>query len=82
MISNEEYAATQTSLIFLGQIVAGIDIDGFIERISLTNAVGPVLDPTLYLEAGDRLGNVERLARSLKPFKAEVERQMKESKGE
>lgn len=77
-MTDEEYSKTQQQIIALGGLVNSLDLDGFLSRISLAHAVAPIADPTLYMRGMRRLGQIERLARTLQPFKKEVERQLQE----
>jgi hypothetical protein len=59
----------------LAMLVVGMDSEGFLARIETAEAAGPVLDPTLYQEAGEKLAEVKALAKACKVFRDEVRRQ-------
>lgn len=46
----------------LGEVV---DWDGLADRVNLSRAVGPMLDPTAYRAAMDRLGPMEEVLRAV-----------------
>lgn len=77
-MTDEEYQFTQNHLMTLAHLSRAVDITGFLERISLAETVGPILDPTLYLKASSNLHNLKRLAQALRPFQAEIQRQLEE----
>lgn len=78
-MTDEEYTATQEQLILLASFARKLDLVGFLERISLAEAIAPIVDPTLYLRGGRKLTQVKRLAQSLRPFQKEIERQLNDS---
>lgn len=75
-MTDEEYAQTQQQLILLAQFAHSLDLDGFLNRISLAETVAPVLYPTLYLRGGQQLHQIKRLAQALQPFCTEIRRQI------
>ena len=76
-MDNEEYSQTQATLMGLARVVNKMDLAGFLERIESADALGPILDPTLYSGAMDNLSDIRRLAASLKPFKEEIDKQLR-----
>jgi hypothetical protein len=77
-MDERQYYETQSTLIVLAQIVDGLDLAGFLQCIERAETVGPVADPTLYVRAMGKLGDVKRLAEAAKTFQDEVKRQMGE----
>jgi hypothetical protein len=75
------YADTQHWLLIVANMVAGLDLDGFLQRIEQSEAAGPVLDPTLYALASGKLAKVKRLAEAAKVLRDEFIRQMEEQSG-
>lgn len=75
-LSDEEYIQTQHSLVTLGALVRRMPLDAFVNRASEAQTLGPIIDPTLYREAADKLSDVKALAKSLMPFQKEMERQL------
>lgn len=67
-MSDEDYVQAQESIVLLARLVQCIDLPGFLARISQAEAVGPILEPTLYRAAMDNLEAIKRLAEALLPF--------------
>lgn len=63
-MTNEEYLNTQNRLILFAAAVEDLDLKAFVERISLSETVVPVLDPTLYRRGMRRLEAIKELARA------------------
>jgi len=79
-MSDEEYATTQEHLLFVAHFCRGLELAAFLSRIGISEALGPIIHPTLYNEAGEPLRDIKRLAQSLQPFQAEVFRQVENHK--
>lgn len=77
-MDDEQYELTQNGLMMLARLVNEIDLGGFLERISQAEALAPIIDPTLYMQAGPRLEKIKRLAQALLPFQQEIRRQLEE----
>ena len=75
-MTDEEYQSTQDQLVLLAKLANGLDLDAFLQRISIARAAGPVLDPFLYRQAADRMDDVSRLARSFQGVQKEIRRQL------
>ncbi len=60
----EEYSTTQSHLLLVANLLTRLDLDGFIETAQRSLAVGPLLDPTVYMRASNRLDAVVRIARA------------------
>lgn len=58
----EEYAATQDQMVLAAGFIASLDLEGFVDRIEITDAIGPMLHPTLYRDGMDKLHQVKELA--------------------
>jgi hypothetical protein len=80
-MDNAQYEATYRTLKILAMIVANMDLDGFLAQIETAEVVGPVLDPTLYREAGEKLAELKALAEACKVFRDEVRRQAADGGG-
>jgi len=74
-MDSAEYQRTQDALVLIAGIARDLDLDEFLARIDRAETLGPITDPTLYRDASGKLSFVRDLARSLKPFVAEVRRQ-------
>lgn len=64
-----EYKMTQDEIksIYRQLLAFDIDIDGFLVRISKADAIGPILDPTLYIKASGNLTQIKNMAQALAP---------------
>lgn len=71
-MTNDQYLAVQTQLQVLAGLVADMPLEDFLERIHLAEAVGPMLDPTLYRAAHRNLEAINGLAVALMGFKKTV----------
>lgn len=58
----EEYELIQWQLLNLGAVVADMDLPGFLAAIRKAETLGPILDPSLYIQAGEQLDQVRRIA--------------------
>jgi hypothetical protein len=72
------YADTQNWLVIMASMVASLDLDGFLQWVERAETLGPILAPTLYVQASGKLGNVKRLAEAAKVLQDEVKRQVTE----
>jgi hypothetical protein len=77
-MDREEYLNIQFGLGLLVDIVVDMDLAGFLQWIERAETLGPILAPTLYVQASGKLGDVKRLAEAAKTFQDEVNRQMVE----
>jgi len=64
-MTDEEYTMTYQQVVMLAGLIAEMNLPGFLERISLADSIGPILDPTLYLRASRNMHQIEEVARSL-----------------
>ena len=71
-----EYMAIQDQLVLLARVIEPLDLVDFLNEIEHSETVGPIVDPTLYLQSANKLENVKRLARAALTFQREVRRQM------
>jgi hypothetical protein len=77
-MDREDYLNIQFGLGLLVDIVVDMDLAGFLQWIERAETLGPILAPTLYVQASGKLGDVKRLAEAAKTFQDEVNRQMVE----
>lgn len=61
-MTNEEYQRTQDALVEMCKDVLMLDLVGFLARIEHTEALGPIVDPTLWIKGSDRLEAIKRCA--------------------
>jgi hypothetical protein len=67
-VTKEEYQETQMRLVMLRQLADGIPLNEFLRAIERTDALGPILDPTLWMKGHRELGKIRELARALQAF--------------
>lgn len=67
-MSNDEYMRTQSTIVLVGTLVRSLDLPGFLSRIELAEALGPITDPSLYREAGPKLHEIKNAAQLLLPL--------------
>jgi hypothetical protein len=75
-MDREEYLNTQFGLHVLAQIVVDMDLAGFLQWIERSETMGPILAPTLYVQAGSKMNEIKRLAEACKVFQDEARRQV------
>jgi len=78
-MNNEEYTLIQHQLLLLAGVCREMKLKEFLDRISISETIAPIFDPTLYLSGMDNLEQIKKLAQSLLPFQQEIRRQIKES---
>lgn len=71
-MNDADYTSTQYQLMVLATIVSSLDLDGFLKRIDMAEAAGPMLDPTVYRAAMTNLTSVKRLASAANEFRKEA----------
>jgi len=59
-----EYEATQRVLQMVASMLLPLDLKGFLAAIGRAEALGPVLDPSLYMAASAKLDTVKALAQA------------------
>lgn len=64
-MDNDEYLNTQFMIVNIAAVLQTLDLGKFLERISRTHAIAPIIDPTLYHAAMSRLETIETIARAL-----------------
>ena len=69
VMGREEYEIVQSQLLMLGSLVREIDLEGFLRCIASSEAIGPILDPSLWLQAGERLQTIKKIALGSQAFK-------------
>ncbi len=71
-MTDEEYGETQRQVVMVSVLVNNMDLEGFLERISLAHSAGPILNPTLYRDAMDNISKIESLANALRSFQGKA----------
>lgn len=69
-MTNDEYMAAQNALLMSANLLQGHDLAAFLRRVDQAEAVAPIVDPTLYRRAGQRLAGTRELARAGLAFQA------------
>ncbi len=70
------YRATQQQIMAFAGLVHDLPLKEFIETGEHAQAVGPFVDPTLWVKGTKKLDEVLRLANALRTFQIEVKRQL------
>lgn len=78
-MNKEEYQKTQDNLVMLARIIAGLDLNGMLKKINRAETIAPIVDPTLYKMAGEKMERVKRLVESALVFQTEVKQQQNEN---
>lgn len=73
-MSNEEYQDVQNKVCFFAGAILPLNLDAFLERIRVAEAVGPMEDPTLFRKAAGKLGAIKALAEGLAAFQRTARR--------
>jgi len=61
-MDKKDYINTQNTLIMIHGMLQGLDLAEFIDSINRAETIGPILDPTLYMEGHKKMGNIKKLA--------------------
>lgn len=76
-LSSEEYELCQTQLTRLALVVAAMpQLGRFLATAARAEALGPILDPTLYRRAEDNLEQIMAIARAALPLQQEARRHL------
>lgn len=62
LMTDKQYKATQDRMIELAIEMEKLDFLGYIERNSLADTTGPILNPTLYRDAAPNMQALRQLA--------------------
>ncbi len=68
-MTNEEFLTVQQQLTLFAGAVMVLDVESYIERCERADALGPILDPTLYIKGNERLSALKELAEGALKFK-------------
>ena len=75
-IDNDEYQLAQSMVMQIARLVRTLPLKKVLEAISKAEAVGPILDPTLYREGSRNMQDFKQLVVKLRAFQAEIEAQL------
>jgi hypothetical protein len=73
-MTNEQYLSTQLQVMRMAALVRSMPLAEFLSAIDRAEAVGPILDPTLYRDAAPKLDQVKALAVALRGFQVAAEK--------
>ena len=65
-MTDHEYLDTQSQIMVLAKLTLDLDVDGFLRRISKSEAFGAIMDPTLYMRASGNLEKIKRIAEAVR----------------
>lgn len=72
-MKEEDYEETQYQLLTLSRIIVDtLKLDGFIKTINKAEAVGPVIDPTLFKKGNPNMQRIKNIALAAQRFQNEV----------
>ncbi len=74
-MDNDQYLEVQQQLVSLARIVREMPLGAFVNKIARAEALGPIVDPTLYRQTMDTVQILGRLASALLLFQ-EVAREI------
>lgn len=80
-MNDEQFSRTKDDLIALVASILVPDLEGFLERCSQAEAVGPMLDPTLYRAAAQDFQSMVKSARILRTAQRELQDHVNEMAG-
>ena len=64
-LTAEQYAEAQQQLVWLASIVLNLPLDQMLADIAHAEAVGPIVDPTLWIRGHEKLEQVRELAEAV-----------------
>lgn len=71
-MKKEDYLTVQQQLRALAQIVVDMPLADFINEITRAETIGPIIDPTLYIQASNNLTKLRELAETLLLFQRTI----------
>lgn len=77
-MTDEEYLTIQHQVGLLSGLIAELDLAGFLDRISLADSIGPIMDPTLYRKAAGEMHHIQDLAQALFEAQGKIKRVIQE----
>jgi len=67
-MDKKDYIDTQTKIITMSQIVSELPLQKFISAIDQADTLGPLIDPTLWIQGQNQMKKVKKLAQALFEF--------------
>jgi hypothetical protein len=78
-MNNEEYLEIQKQVVLMANLVKDMLLKEFIELADKADAIGPILDPTLWRDGHESLDIIRHLARGLMKFQDEAVKLLEEA---
>lgn len=76
-MTDAEYEFTHQVVLNIARSLMTLDLTGFINRIENAQAVGPIMDPTMYRKALRNLSSLEIVAKALLDCQQEIKKGMR-----
>ena len=73
----EEIKATQTKIGLIMQVVVGLPLDEFARAIEYSNSIGPLIDPTAWMDNAQGITEWRELVKPLIEFQRVAKRLVK-----
>lgn len=61
-LTEDQYMDVQNELLMLCSLMARLPLEEFLEDINRAETVGPIVDPTLYIQGREPLSQIKSLA--------------------
>ena len=74
-MDKNEYLMVQNQILLIAGLVRDMPLTEFITAIGKAEALGPIIDPTLWIKGNKNMDIVKSLAVKLQSFQAEVLKQ-------
>lgn len=71
-MTGEQYTIVQEQIFLLGQLVRDLPLDEFIQKAQRADAIGPIINPTLWMRGNKNLQKIIDLAVALREFQGVV----------
>ena len=72
-MDRDEYELIQNQIMLLGSAVKDLNLDDFIAEIDRADTIGPILDPTAWINGRETMYQIRQLAVALKGFQKVVQ---------
>lgn len=71
-MDREEFEVISQQLLMFGNLVKDMELDKYIQAIDRADAVGPIMDPTLWRKAHEKTAILKQMAEGLNKFKSSL----------
>ena len=81
-MTDKEYLELQGRILAMASIIATfpMDLDAFIERITIAESVGPVLNPSVYDKGRKLLNNIKEVALATRTYQKKIQSLLSDEK--